>query len=93
MARVRNLQRLKNKMKNLLIGAGLEGLSQKTIVQKCRTYNTKANPNGFTGDDVREVLSLWRRNGLVQRFDQQIGYAKKPTRIWRATEDIKRGVL
>jgi len=80
-------------MRRLLIGAGLKGLAQMQIIQKCRTYNSKANPNGFTGEDVRSVLDDWRIRGYVQRFDVQQGYAKKPTRIWRATEEIKTGRL
>lgn len=80
-------------MRRLLIGAGLQGLPQSSIIQKCRTYNTKSNPNGFSGEDIRIVLSDWRIRGYVQRFDVQQGYAKKPTRVWRATEEIKTGRL
>ena len=93
MAQIKNRQRLKAKMRQLLIGSGLEGLAQTVIIQKCRTYNTKANPNGFTGEDVRNILADWRIRGYVQRFDVQQGYAKRPTQIWRATEDIKTGNL
>lgn len=93
MVQIKNRERLKQKMKQVLIGGGLEGVAQTKIIAKCRTYNTKANPNGFKGEDIRNILSDWRIRGLAQRFDVQQGYSKKPTRIWRATEDIKLGRL
>lgn len=93
MVQIKNRQRLKQKMKQLLIGGGLVGIAQTEIIQKCRTFNSKANPNGFTGDDVRDILADWKSRGLVQRFDISQGYSKKPTRVWRATEDIKTGRL
>lgn len=89
MVQIKNRERLKYKMRQILIGGGLEGISQTEIITKCRTYNTKANPNGFKGEDIRNILSDWRIRGLAQRFDVRQGYSKKPTRIWRATADIK----
>jgi hypothetical protein len=93
MTQVKNRQRLKIKIRQLLIGGGLEGISQTTLIQKCRTYNSKANPNGFTGEDVRHILKDWKQRGLVQLFDIHKGYAKKPTHIWRATDEIISGRL
>lgn len=72
-----------------MISGGLNGINQSMIIQKCRTYNTKSNPNGFTGDDIRDILKDWKQRGLVQCFVVTEGYSKKPTRVWRATEDIK----
>jgi hypothetical protein len=89
MSLIKNKERLKQKMKYLLISAGLEGLSQTDIIAKCRTHHTKVNPTGFTGQDIREVLSDWKLRGLAQRFDVRQGFAKKLTRIWRATNSIK----
>lgn len=76
-------------MKRLLISAELNGIPQSKILLKCRTYHASSNPNGFTCDDIREILNDWKLRGLVQRFEIREGYAKKPTRIWRATNDIK----
>lgn len=80
-------------MRRLLIAAELDGLAQTKIIAKCRTHHTVSNPNGFKGDDIRDVLELWHRNGYVQRFDVQEGYSKKPTRIWRATVELKNARL
>lgn len=89
MVQIRNRERLKRKMRDILIGRGLEGLTQTKLISKCRTYNPKTNPNGFTGDDIRAILKDWKIRGLVQRFETQEGYSKKPSNVWRALEDIK----
>lgn len=73
----------------MLINGGLTGIAQNEIVQSCKTYNKKSNPNGFTGDDIREILQDWKVRGLVQLFKVRAGYSKKPSNMWRATQDIR----
>jgi hypothetical protein len=76
-------------MKEILISGGLVGIDQSVLITQCRTYNTKKNPNGFTGKEIREILTEWRIRAWVQRFEVRKGYAKKPTNVWRATNEIK----
>lgn len=82
-------QRMKIKLRRVLISAGLEGMSQRDLTSKCRTYNPKSNRNGATVADVVDVLNDWRVRKWVQVFSVTKGYSKKPTRVWRATTDLK----
>jgi len=84
----KNFVDFKLRMREKLIASGLEGMSQSDIIAQCRTYNRKTNAEGFTGQDVRNVLYNWRIKGLVQQFKIRKGYAKKPTNIWRATKSL-----
>lgn len=77
-------------MKHMLINAETDGLAQSHLYKKCRTYNKKSNPDGIKTEDLANILSDWQHKGYVQCFVVRFGYAKKPTRVWRALIGIKR---
>jgi hypothetical protein len=85
--------RMKRKLRLMLLAAGLEGLSQTRIKEKCRTYHGKANPNGVTVQQINATLDEWRARHLVQLFEDRVGFAKRPTRIWRATTLLRNNVF
>ncbi len=89
MPTAKSLLRVKTKLKHMLINAEMEGLSQTVIYKKCRTYNKKTNPDGINTEHLEDILSSWKHKGYVQCFVVRFGYAKKPTRIWRALAGIK----
>jgi len=93
MARFKDRNRLRTKIKNILVNAELEGISQRDLTRKTITYNRTKNPNGFKRADIITILQDWKNRGMAQRFDIRVGYSKKPTRMWRATQSILTKIL
>lgn len=73
--------RYATKLRQLLLGAGLEGISQYHLNQKSRT-------RAFSVSDMEEVLEDWLAKQWVQKFKVQL-YAKRPTTMWRATTKLR----
>ena len=73
--------RYRVKIRQLLLGAGLEGISQYHLNQKTRTRH-------FSVEDMETVLSDWEEKEWVQKFKVQL-FAKKPTTMWRATTKLR----
>jgi hypothetical protein len=73
--------RYTQKLRHILLGAGLEGISQFHLNQKSRTRI-------FSVSDMMEVLEEWESREWVQKFKTQL-FAKRPTTIWRATTKLR----
>lgn len=78
-----NQQRYAEKVRQLLIGAGLEGMSQYELNQKTRTrfFNVAA---------LLQVLNEWERLGWVQAHRVRV-YGTRKTTMWRATTKLVEG--
>jgi len=74
----RNLNRLKEKMKYILVSAGTMGVPHSTLIQKCRTKI-------YVSERLREVLGDWESRNLVQSFEVNMAHSKRPVKVWRAT--------
>lgn len=66
------------KIRNLLLGAGREGISQYHLNQATRTKT-------FDVNSLLQVLIEWEGKKWVQCFKTHI-YGKRRTTIWRATQ-------
>lgn len=73
-----NINRLKEKMKLSLVGAGETGIPHSQLVQMCRT-------KVYTAERVRDILHDWEVRSLVQSFMVKQPHSKRPVKVWRAT--------
>ena len=81
MTRIYQKQHIKRKLRETLIGAGVEGISQYNLTQKCRTKNHSI-------EDINEILHQWLTLNYVQKFIVNASHSKRPVTIWRATQLI-----
>lgn len=66
------------KIRTLLLGAGLDGVTQYDLNQATRTRT-------FNSTSLLQVLEEWEGKKWVQRFKTHI-YGKRRTTVWRATK-------
>jgi hypothetical protein len=69
-----------DKLRSLLISAGLDGLSQRRITVALQYY--------MKAQDVVTVLQIMHELGMVQRFEIRTGGKGRPRTLWRATKKI-----
>ena len=73
--------RYKTKLRHILLGAGLEGISQFNLNQKMRTRH-------FDVSDMNSILAEWEEKEWVQQFKLTM-FTKRPTTMWRATTKLR----
>lgn len=76
-----NHHRYMVKVRQLLLGAGIEGISQYNLNQAVRT-------RAFNVEDLMLILNEWEKREWVQQFKMKL-WAKRPTTIWRATTKLR----
>lgn len=81
MTQIKSVIRLKAKMKNILAGAGTQGVYHTEFIADCRTHC-------FPAARVREILHEWQAKSMVQSFELKLPHSKKPVKVWRATRLI-----
>lgn len=81
MANFANHHRYMSKIRTILLGAGIEGISQYHLNQKVRT-------KFFDVNDLNLILDEWEKREWVQKFKMN-KWAKRPTVIWRATTKLR----
>lgn len=86
MAQIRSILRLKAKLRQELLGAGLDGYKHVDLILKCRTKI-------FKQPEIMEILNDWNNRDLIQRFEVRMAHSKKPVTIWRATKLLIDGRL
>jgi hypothetical protein len=69
-----------DRMRTLLISAGMSGIAQQRLSTACQHY--------LKAPDVQTVLEIMHELGLVQRFEIKTGQRGRPKTIWRATASI-----
>lgn len=72
-----------DKLRTLLISAGMGGLAQRRLTVSCQHY--------MKADDVVTVLEIMQELGLVQRFEGIREGKGRPKTVWRATRKMADG--
>lgn len=70
-------QRYRQKLRQILLGAGLDGISQHKLNQKTKTLV-------WSTDTMIPILDEWERLQWVQKFTIR-DRSKRPMTVWRAT--------
>lgn len=77
MAKFASKHQFATKIRRLLLGAGIDGITKYHLNQKVRT-------RFFSVTDLDEILNEWEKRGWVQQFKVH-KWTKRPITIWRAT--------
>ena len=72
-----------DRMRTLLISAGMSGIAQQRLTTACQHY--------LKAPDVVTLLEIMHELGMVQRFEVKLGTRGRPKTIWRATNSISEG--
>lgn len=72
--------RFATKIRDVLLGAGLDGIDKYTLGQKCRTRI-------FSVKDMDTVLEAWENAGLIERFNVRV-YGTRKSVMVRATDEL-----
>ena len=70
--------RLRRKVRQILIEAGTAGIAQTKLVDKCRTKIWKRQ-------DIMDILGSWLAASYVDKYRVKMKHSKRPVIIWRAT--------
>lgn len=72
------------KLKNLLIGAGVNGMKQSELV--------KSLQNDIYSEDIERKLEFWFEQDKVQKFHVPPNSRQgRPAVVWRATSKLLKG--
>lgn len=71
-----------NRVRNILLGAGEEGITQHELNQKVRTPSWTVTP-------LYDLLTLWESKQYVQSFTIRPVGSTRNAKLWRATTKLR----